>query len=168
MTTTSQTEAAPATTGQPLQLKKVLVPVDFSECSHKAMQYAVAFAKQFKASLTLVHVVQMSYAGAEFAPLDFPLIEKQMVESSSLKLAEIISKEIGEAVPCDMIVKAGHPATEIALAAKKVNADLIIISTHGYTGLKHILLGSTAENVVRHAPCPVLTVREHEHEFINT
>jgi nucleotide-binding universal stress UspA family protein len=63
-------------------------------------------------------------------------------------------------------VRTGTAFLEIAEAAKSLEADLIIIATHGYTGLKHLLLGSTAERVVRSAPCPVLVVREHEHEFV--
>ena len=65
-------------------------------------------------------------------------------------------------------MRTGRAASEIVEVAKERNTDLIIISTHGYTGLKHVFLGSTTENVVRYAPCPVLTVREHEHEFVTT
>ena len=66
----------------------------------------------------------------------------------------------------DSLVRVGHPYQEITQAAQELKADLIVIATHGYTGLKHILLGSTAERVVRHASCPVLTVREREHDFV--
>jgi universal stress protein A len=66
------------------------------------------------------------------------------------------------------LLRSGRPAYEIVEAAKRLDTDLIIISTHGHTGLKHVFLGSTAENVVRYAPCPVLTVREHEHEFVKS
>jgi nucleotide-binding universal stress UspA family protein len=64
------------------------------------------------------------------------------------------------------VVRLGHPYQEITDAARELKVDLIVISTHGYTGLKHVLLGSTAERIVRHAPCPVLTVREKEQDFV--
>ncbi len=162
-TTTSANPVPPAAE---LCLRKILVPIDFSDCSRKALRYAVAFAKQFDATVILLHVVQLSYSGAEFAALDFPLIEQQMVEASSREILALANAEVGSSLPFGTLVKTGHPPTEIAATARKLEVDLIIISTHGYTGLKHVFLGSTAENVVRHAPCPVLTVREHEHEFI--
>ena len=69
-------------------------------------------------------------------------------------------------IGAEALVRAGQPYYEITTAAKELDVDLIVITTHGRTGLKHALLGSTAERVVRHAPCPVLTVREREHDFI--
>ena len=148
------------------RLKKILVPTDFSECSRKALQYALPFARQFGASITLLHVVQINYSGAEFAPVDYPLLERQMLETGEKQLGELGRITLPEDVLGHTVVRLGRPALEIAETAKKEEIDLIIMSTHGRTGLKHVFLGSTAENVVRHAPCPVLTVREHEHEFV--
>lgn len=148
------------------KLKKILVPIDFSECSRKALQYAVPFAKQFGASLTLLHVVHINYAGAEYGPIDFPLLERQLQENGEKQIAALVKKHIGDQVPAETLVRTGRAASEIVEAARELDIDLIIISTHGYTGLKHVFLGSTTENVVRYAPCPVLTVREHEHEFV--
>lgn len=158
----SSQAAAPAA----FRLKKILVPIDFSECSQKALQYAVPFAKQFGASLTLLYVVHINYAGAEYGPIDFPLLEKQLQENGEKQLAVLVKKQIRGQVPADTMVRTGRAASEIVGVASELGVDLIIISTHGYTGLKHVFLGSTTENVVRYAPCPVLTVREHEHEFV--
>ena len=152
--------------GVPFKLRKILVPVDFSGCSKKALQYAIPFAKQFNASLTLLYVVQLDYAYGEFGAVDYPALEKEMRESGEKKLAELAEEEIEEALLATTLVKSGRPVTEIVEAARKLDIDLIIMSTHGHTGLKHVFLGSTTENVVRYAPCPVLTVREHEHEFV--
>ncbi|MBI5388647.1 MAG: universal stress protein [Verrucomicrobia bacterium] len=150
----------------PFRLKRILVPVDFSDCSKKALQYAVPFARQFNASLVLLNVVQVSYPAGEFGPVEPPLPDTVMEDTSRKELETLAATEIAGLAPVTTLVRVGRPADEIVLAASDVQADLLIISTHGHTGLKHVLLGSTTEHVVRRAPCPVLTVREHEHEFI--
>jgi universal stress protein A len=148
------------------QLRKILVPIDFSDCSKKALRYAVPFARQFGAALTLLNVVQITYPTGELGPVAPPVAENEAREASQTALETLVKREVGEGLPAAATVRFGQPAEEIVLAASELEVDLIIISTHGHTGLKHILLGSTAEHVVRRAPCPVLTVREHEHEFL--
>lgn len=148
------------------QLKKILVPIDFSDCSRKALMYAFPLARQFGASLTLLHVVYANYAYGEYAGCDFKQLESQLLENGRKDLAEFAKREVAGPVSCATDVRAGRAADEIVLAAREDGVDLVIISTHGRTGLAHVFLGSTAEEVVRRAPCPVLTVREREHEFI--
>ena len=126
-------EGAQSAGRSPFKLKKILVPVDFSECSKKALHYAIPFARQFEASLTLL---------------------------------ELAAREVGKDLRCESLVRVGRVVSEIVDVARQTETDLIILSTHGHTGFKHVLLGSVAENVVRHAPCPVLIVRQQEHEFI--
>jgi nucleotide-binding universal stress UspA family protein len=151
----------------PFKLKKILVPIDFSGCSKKALQYAIPLARQFGASLTLLHVVQMSYpVGGEFATVDYTLCEKELCDLTEKQLAVLAREEISAGVPAATLVRRGYPVQQIIDAASELEIDLILLSTHGHTGLKHVFLGSTAENVVRRAPCPVLVVREREHEFI--
>jgi universal stress protein A len=150
------------------RLKRILVPIDFSECSKKALQYAICFAKEHGAKLTVLYVAQALYPIPEMGPVDVPLLEDQMLAGGQEELAKVLQTEIGEGVPAEGIVRLGNPYSEIVGVAKSRNIDLIIISTHGRTGLKHVFLGSTAESVVRYAPCPVLVVREQEHEFIAT
>jgi universal stress protein A len=150
----------------PFRLRKILVPVDFSECSKKALQYAVAFARQFRAHLTLLNVVQISYPTGELGPLAPPMADAEVEEANRNALADLAKTEIGADVPTIIQIRVGRPAEEIVLAARELEIDLIIISTHGRTGLKHVLLGSTTEHVVRRGPCPVLTVREQEHDFV--
>jgi nucleotide-binding universal stress UspA family protein len=155
--------------GSPLfRIKQILVPVDFSECSRKALRYAVPMAKQFEAGLSLVYVVQLAYAFGEFGPTDYPAMEVDMKAEAERQLSELAAEEIGTVVPYTSRVRVGRPATEIVEAARELESDLIIIATHGHTGLKHVLLGSVAENVVRQAPCPVLTVRQEEREFVKS
>jgi universal stress protein A len=153
----------------PFALRKILVPIDFSECSRKALQYAVPLAQQFSASLLLVYVLPVHYyVGSEFGPLDVPVPEAELLQNSQEQLAQFAEREIGERVAATHRVLRGQPVHELVRAAQEEQVDLILLSTHGHTGLKHVLLGSVAENVVRYAPCPVLVVREHEHEFIPT
>jgi nucleotide-binding universal stress UspA family protein len=154
-------EAAPALV---FKIKRVLVPIDFSHCSKKALQYAVPFANQFGARLCLLYVGQGYHLVPELSVVNLPEAQARM--DATGKLATLAREEIGDKVSSELLVRKGHPATEILSAARELGADLIIISTHGYTGLKHVLLGSTAEHVVRQAPCPVLVVREQEHEFL--
>ena len=149
-----------------LQLSRILVPVDFSDCSKKALRYAVAFARQFRASLSLLYVVQVNFTGGECGPIDITPIERELRQQGEQRLAELLESETDPEIPVEIAVRTGHPAQQIVAAAKQSEIDLIIMSTHGYTGLKHMLLGSTSESVVRSAPCPVLVVREHEHEFV--
>ena len=159
---------APATPLAPvrLHLKKVLVPVDFSEPSRKALHYAQAFAEQFGARLTLLHVVEpLSY------PPDFAVVPLLPPDAEGPRLRELtkhledLGRSVGGGVETEALVISGRPWQGVVDYAKESDTDLIIVSTHGYTGLKHVLLGSVTEKIVRHAPCPVLVVRDEEHDF---
>jgi nucleotide-binding universal stress UspA family protein len=151
----------------PFQLKRILVPIDFSDCSRKALQYAIPLAKQYEGTLTLLSVVSPITPGlGDYAGLDLTTLEADLRSNEARRLAELYRVEVREEVPADRLVRVGSPALEIIRVAKQLPADLIVISTHGNTGIKHVLLGSVAEHVVRRAPCPVLVVREHEHEFL--
>jgi nucleotide-binding universal stress UspA family protein len=142
-------------------LRRIVLPVDFSECSRKALHYAVPLARQFHASLLLVYVMPVHYyVGSEFGPVDVPMPEEQWLQNAQEQLARLAEQEIGGQVATRCLVLRGQPVHEIVRAARDEQADLILLSTHGHTGLKHVLLGSVAENVVRYSPCPVLVVRD--------
>ena len=151
---------------RPVRLKKILVPVEDADCSRKALKYAIAFAKQFHGSITLLNALRIDYVGTEL-PIDYALLERGLRDSGGKLLEDFIVNDVRGQVPCDVMMEIGSAGGTIVEAAKKLEADLIIISTHGRTGLRHLLLGSTTEYVIRHAPCPVLTVRKHEHDFIS-
>jgi nucleotide-binding universal stress UspA family protein len=152
---------------QPLfNVRRILVPIDFSSCSKKALQYAIPFAKLFGARLCLLYVGQGYYLLPDLAPADLNTYTLRERADIAAKLATFATKEIPATVAVDLLVRNGQPALEIVDVAKEFGADLIIISTHGYGGLKHLWFGSIAEQVVRHAACPVLVVRESEHEFL--
>jgi nucleotide-binding universal stress UspA family protein len=151
------------------RLKKILVPIDFSDCSKKALQYAIPLARQHGAALTLLYVVpQPSFVGGEYTGIEYARLEDDQAVSGKKQLGALIANEVQGEVPAETLVRSGMPVVEILEAAKALPADLIVISTHGRTGLKHVLLGSVAEDVVRRAPCPVLVVREHEHDFVGS
>lgn len=154
---------------RPFKLRTILVPVDFSACSRKALQYAIPLAREFGAAIALIHVVHVNYAaGPEFGAMDFPLVEADLRKNAEGELAKLAAAEIQGQVAFVCLVRSGLEVIEIVDAAKKLESDLIVISTHGRTGLKHVFMGSVAENVVRLAPCPVLVVREQEHEFVKS
>jgi universal stress protein A len=143
------------------KLQKILVPVDFSDCSSKALQYAVPFARQFGAAVLLLHVIEPYPSVPEMAPYDFETVQ------DGRETLEKFRKSIDEPVDVKTFLRTGIAHTEIVNAAKELEIDLIVISTHGRSGLNRMMFGSTAERVIRHAFCPVLVVREREHEFLS-
>jgi len=149
-----------------IKLKKILLPVDFSDRSRYAMRYALRLAEQFQAKVFLLHVVEVTYVGAEPGFVNLVELELELAETRSAQLDEVVKKDIRGKVPAEALVKMGRAFHVINETADEIKADLIVISTHGYTGLKHVLMGSTAERVVRHANCPVLTVRPEERGFV--
>ena len=139
-------------------VQKVLVTTDFSDDSRAGVRYAVALAEKLKADVALLHVVEpRSWMDRLEARKD-----SELVALARTQLAKFAKREVGGDVTVTSSVCTGKPFHEITTAAREGTADLIVLTTHGYTGLKHVWLGSTAERVVRHAPCPVLVVRELE------
>ena len=137
----------------PGNIKRILVPVDFSARGNKALQTALALAKTLGAKLTLLHVLEPpNYPVFGYAHI--PIQERKWRQASQRKL-----EALQKGTQADIQLRTGRAYQEIVAAAKRLKTDLIVTSTHGYTGLVHVLLGSTAERIVRHAPCPVLTVR---------
>jgi nucleotide-binding universal stress UspA family protein len=153
-----------------IDIRRILVPTDFSKHSHNALNYAVAFADKFGAELYLLHVVQdlalFIPEAVSVAPPVAPAVE-QMTAAVHEALQRVVREnDLGRfKVHCE--VREGTPFYEIIQFARESDIDLIIMGTHGHTGLAHVLLGSVTEKVVRKAPCPVLTIRDPEHEFIH-
>src|SRR6266498_3031947 len=145
--------------GTNIELKRILLPTDFLAASAQAFPYAVSFARQFGGSITLVYAVPTTLP-AELSHIGIVLEEKRLVKEAETTLARVRARELPSDVAVENIVLSGGPCYEICKTAGALGIDLIVMSTHGHTGLKHALLGSTTERVVRHAPCPVLTIRE--------
>jgi len=157
----TNTTKIPTTSLAPLRIRSILVPLDFSAPSKKTLDYAVAVARQFKAKLTLIHVVEP--VGTPDFAASFPLImeDDTLMAAAKNELERTVkTARVLRGMVEKILVRSGRSFHEIAEAARTRKVDLIIIATHGYTGLKHALLGSTTERVVRHAPCPVLVVRQ--------
>jgi nucleotide-binding universal stress UspA family protein len=150
-----------------IQIKRILVPTDFSESAQHALTYGVSFAREYEAELILVHVVETLTVG--YASDLFPVPMAEVFDEISGharteigKLAEAIrAKEIAVR---EMVVQ-GKPSAEITRIAREEGVDIIVLGTHGKGMLDQALFGSTAERVIRKAPCPVLTCQLHQHEF---
>jgi nucleotide-binding universal stress UspA family protein len=143
-------------------IKKILVPIDFSDYSRKALEYSVDFAKQFNAKITLIYVIEPIVYPADLSlgQMVLPTPPTDYTEKSKKELKQLAEEIIGEKLNYEIEIRTGKPFIEIIDTAREIDADLIIIATHGHTGVEHLLFGSTAEKVVRKAPCPVLTLRE--------
>ncbi|NTU67497.1 MAG: universal stress protein [Chlorobiaceae bacterium] len=143
-----------------IKIKKIICPVDFSELSRKAMQYANEFARLSDAKVFLVGVVEndptINYSHG---------LEKEGADEEQ-KLAALIDEEQMAGIVADYAIYEGSAEECILDYAKRQEADVIIMGSHGRRGLKRMILGSVAEHVIRRAPCPVLIVKENEHEFI--
>ena len=153
---------------QILHLKKILVPIDFSDPSKKAFQYASRLAEQFDSEIVLLHVMELPppIAAMRLA-YDARRSSVDRLSAAKKKLRALASRIRSRPFSAvNSIIRTGHTPNEISKAAKDLDVDLIVIATHGFTGWKHFAIGSTAERVVRSAPCPVLVVREKEHEFV--
>ena len=152
-----------------IQLKKVLYPTDFSELSLVALKYARSFAEQFDAELHCLHVLDEAYQywlalGPDGVPVGPDT--RQLLKTSKEHMAKFTDEHLDDAPNLIVQVNTGRPFVEIIRYARDCEIDLIVISTHGRSGLNHVFMGSVAEKVVRKAPCPVLTVKSPEHEFV--
>jgi universal stress protein A len=140
---------------KPWKITRILVPVDFSQPSELALSRACTLAITHKAAITLCHVGEALNPDWVF---DTSLLEREIIEHAQQSLKALVVRYCaGLKVKTEMLF--GRPVETIVERAQKLKADLIVIGTHGYTGVKHLLLGSVAERIARHATCPVLIVR---------
>jgi nucleotide-binding universal stress UspA family protein len=160
-------KAAAKRNGKAPRLARILVPTDFSSESKKAVEYALAFARRFGASITLLHVVELKTCAADFGygPVTIQISSKEKLKQAKAKLNLLGRKMIGNKLLAETLALSGTAYFEITEAAKALQTDLIIMGTHGDAPKEITPMGSTAERVVRHAHCPVFVVRKREHEF---
>ena len=144
-----------------MEIKKILFATDFSEGSSSSLPYAVSIAKQYGAKLYFVHVIYdvMKTSGWYVPHVSMDELYKDMEKNAKAQLEKSFIEEIRGYKDVEHVVLKGTPYEEISRFAEENKIDLIVIGTHGKTGLDRMLFGSTAEQVVRHAPCPVITVR---------
>jgi len=146
----------------PFKIERILVPLDFSPASMKALDYAVSLAKEFRAAVHLVHVHPADEAASMPGAAHLLLQSAEAMEHLNEELAGIHRERVEPFCPENCHVRGGRPYQEIIGLGREIGADLIVLSTRGHGGLKHLLLGSTAERVVRGAPCPVLVARKRK------
>ena len=165
--TRGELAAAPAaTTDDRLQIKTMLVPLDFSVASMQALDYAIPFAEQFHSAIHLLYVHEKDH---EFSPTEGASHLLFQTAKARAQLRQRLA-DVPHEYPLrfhaeDCHVQFGRAHRKICELARKLDADLIVIASRGRTGLSRVLLGSTAERIVRHAPCPVLVTRQRTPEF---
>lgn len=140
---------------------KILTAIDFSENSDYAFDYALTLAKQFNAELTILHVINepVDLRGFYVPHISFEQLEREIEESANKMMEKFRAARLGDFTNYKTSIVTGVPYEEIIKNAKDSGTSLIVLGTHGRTGLDHLLFGSTAERVVRGAHCPVLTIR---------
>ena len=146
-------------TGRGLSISTILVPVDFSSCSRQGLQYAIGFANEFAARMILLHATYLGYmySSEGTAIYDIPGLQEAARENAERQMRKLVRTVIFGSAKFETVFTESSPVLDICAFAKDHDVDLIITSTHGLTGLEHVLIGSIAEKVVRHAPCSVLS-----------
>ena len=151
-----------------IRIRSILVPLDLSDYAAHALPYARELAETFGATLHLIHVVDSQWvvAGGGTAFPEYGDNLLQRFEDEARKSLIRIAETIPEKVEVTTALRVGPPHVQIVQYAREQDIDLIVVATHGRSGLKHALIGSVAEKVVQMAPCPVLSLKNPEHEFI--
>ncbi len=160
-----------------MKLTRILAPTDFSRFSGFALEWAAYLAHVLKAELTLLHVIPEEQVRiveeiiGEGSVVRIPkglrenvLQERQKELKAQLEM--VVSSDLKQSLKIEEVICIGNPYLEIVKAAKEKGADLIVLGTHGRTGLAHVLIGSVAEKVVHNAPCPVLTIKHPQYQYI--
>jgi nucleotide-binding universal stress UspA family protein len=153
-----------------ITITKVLVATDFGEAADAALAYGRALARTFNSTLHVLHVTENVYTsgGAETYVAVLPDLQRDVEEAARTRLDQLLVDHDTDAPPTKpVLVTSGSPAMAIVQYAKDADIDLIVMGTHGRGAVAHLIMGSVAEKVVRAAPCPVLTVRHPEHEFVH-
>lgn len=141
------------------RVRRILIPVDFSSASRLALRYAAPLAQRLGATITLIYVEKQTFLGDDLLQSPQVLPDEDADAALTSRLIELAAQEVGVGFPVETIVRRGQESVEIVEAAKALRSDLILMPTNAYTGLKRALYGSTAEDVMRHAQCPVCTIR---------
>jgi nucleotide-binding universal stress UspA family protein len=138
--------------------KTILCPTDFSDASYRALDYAVRFARQADGTLLLAHVIHVPTEDLMHPGVLVPSFDDVRVRGQKL-LEDVRAQHLGGYAKCELLLDVGDPYEQLMEIANQRNADLIVVCTHGRTGLQHLVMGSVAEKIIRHAPCPVFVVR---------
>jgi nucleotide-binding universal stress UspA family protein len=152
-------QSLPASHSTPI-FKAILVPIDFSDCSLRALDYASALARKFHARLILLHVVEPAIYPDNYLINSATLDEanRNLIAAAREQLSKVEQRSAIQGLVAETLVRIGRAQSDISDTANATGADLIVMGAHGNSGLKQPLLGGTAERVMRHSSCPVLTV----------
>lgn len=150
--------------------RNILWPTDFSELSLLGGRYARELSAHFGATLHVVHVIP-PVLGPDFSvvlPAASPAVppESELIAACRARLEELVAEHFGAATAAVYDAFCGNPWYGVCEYARRNEIDLIVVATHGHTGLKHVVIGSTAERIVQHAPCPVLAVKHSQRDFV--
>ena len=151
------------------QMRRILIPTDFSEPARQAQAYAIALAEKFGSELHLMHIVPEVVIPFPDASTSWTMpatVQKDQLKNAEMRLLQQLDTQWAKDHGVVQITKVGSPVEEIINYAKENEIDLIVIGTHGYSGFVHFVLGSVAEKIVRMATCPVLTVHPKGHQFV--
>ncbi|MDN3514485.1 MAG: universal stress protein [Candidatus Brocadia sp.] len=150
-----------------ITIKNILCPIDYSIYSEMALKYAIEFAEKYQAKLYLMHVLDIRiYEINDPGLYNVNVVDKETIDKLRERLLRCVNEDTKGRIPVEALIIQGVPFAEIIKASRDYKIDLIVLGTHGRTGLSHAIMGSVAEKVVRKAPCPVLTIRHPEHDFI--
>jgi nucleotide-binding universal stress UspA family protein len=155
MRTKSSTQSRPAR----IEPRRILVPVDFSDSSARALRHAAKRAVESGGSLIIIYVVPADYGWLGIGRDELRDLDRSLQRQAADRLRTFADENVGHKVPADLEVRVGQPAEEIVMAARESKCDSIVLSTRGLTGLDRYLIGSVADRVARLAPCPVVLVR---------
>lgn len=146
------------------EVKKILVPIDFSDNSRKIVKSASYVAECFEAELLLIFVVQSleDYSGFFVPHLPLEQLADEMLVGAEKKMANFVEDNLGAVANVETKVIAGDVAAEIIAFAETADTNMIVMGTHGYKGIERMLFGSVAEHIVKNAPCPVLTINPYK------
>jgi universal stress protein A len=162
----------PETAAPPLQLRTILLPTDFSGCANYAVAYAAAIARAARAKIICIYVLEPMVPAVGYTGLADPMpiadISEQLEDSAERELPQVVHCEELRGLEVEEVITHGDASAEIVRVAAEREVDLIVISSHGRTGLGRMIFGSTAEAVVRHARCPVLVVKPPADEEENS
>ena len=158
---TTQSPNANYSSLESLEIHKILTPLDFSSRAQAGLHYAKGLARRFGSQLLLLHVIEPIVYPADlgYTPLITDEMMDEMEREAKTHIERLAEQLRAEGFAAEGHLRIGQPYLEICEGARELGADLIVITTHGHTGLRHVLLGSTAERVVRYAPCPVMVIR---------
>ena len=151
---------------QMISIQGVMVPVDFSKESILAAKFGASLAEEYKTKLYVLHVMEPVHPSLRGYIVDFEQFQQRMIAQAKEDLENVIPKAVKDRIPVEFILEIGHPSYVIVEKAKELGVDVVVIATHGRTGLSYVLLGSVAEKVIRHAPCPVFVIRNPKDKYV--